>query len=93
MKWKAMKEKAKIAVLCGIFLAVALLIGGVVFAWKSTFKGKKDEETTTLETSVSEEVKDVTQDSSATDVPTEEPSSETESDADRASMSSSVARA
>ncbi len=78
MKWKAMKEKAKIAVLCGIFLAVALLIGGVVFAWKSTFKGKKDEETTTLETSVSEEVKDVTEEPSATDVTTEEPSSETE---------------
>ena len=37
MKSEKMKEKTKIAVLCGIFLAVILVLGGVVYAWKKTF--------------------------------------------------------
>ena len=39
-----MKEKARIGILCGIFLAVAILIGGVVYAWNKTFNGKKTDD-------------------------------------------------
>ena len=58
MKLKEMKSKLKIAVLCGIFLTVALVIGGVVFAWKSTFGKKKTDDASSVSTmteSVSED--------------------------------------
>ncbi|MBO4927345.1 MAG: glycoside hydrolase family 9 protein [Clostridiales bacterium] len=35
-----MKDKVRLAALCGIFLAVAILIGGVVIVWKKTFDKK-----------------------------------------------------
>ena len=57
MKSEKMKEKTKIAVLCGIFLAVILVIGGVVYAWKKTFAKKNDAKETTGGTSI-EEVSD-----------------------------------
>ena len=57
MKSEKMKEKTKIAVLCGIFLAVILVLGGVVYAWKKTFAKKNDAKETTGGTSI-EEVSD-----------------------------------
>ena len=78
MKLKEMKNKAKIAVLCGIFLAVLLVIGGVVFAWKSTFKTKKsDEETSSVPVSSDEPVNDSSEDTSVTSSATETESSAT----------------
>ncbi|MBR5058340.1 MAG: glycoside hydrolase family 9 protein [Clostridiales bacterium] len=52
MKSEKMKEKTKIAVLCGIFLMVALVIGGVVYAWKKTFAKKNDAKDTSGEPSI-----------------------------------------
>ena len=78
MKLKEMKNKAKIAVLCGIFLAVLLVIGGVVFAWKSTFKTKKsDEEMSSVPVSSDEPVNDSSEDTSVTSSATETESSAT----------------
>ena len=54
MKSEKMKEKTKIAVLCGIFLAVILVLGGVVYAWKKTFAKKNDAKETTGGTSIEE---------------------------------------
>ncbi|MBR5976005.1 MAG: glycoside hydrolase family 9 protein [Clostridiales bacterium] len=49
-----MKDKVRIGVLGGIFLAVLILVGGVVYAWNKTFNGKKQDassENTVTETS------------------------------------------
>ncbi|MBO7563908.1 MAG: glycoside hydrolase family 9 protein [Clostridiales bacterium] len=50
-----MKEKVRIAALCGIFLAVAILIAGVFYAWKKTF-GKKENKETARESQIVNEV-------------------------------------
>lgn len=77
MKLKDMKSKAKIAVLCGIFLAVALVIGGIVIAWKSTFKSRKSEETPLSQESSIEPVNDSSEEQNGSSSDTEAPSSET----------------
>ncbi len=67
-----MKDKMRIGVLCGIFLAVAILIGGVVFAWKKTFSDKK-QDGTSQESSLS----DISEEDGTTAAPEEPSSSET----------------
>ncbi|MCR5275884.1 MAG: glycoside hydrolase family 9 protein [Clostridiales bacterium] len=77
MKLKDMKSKAKIAVLCGIFLAVALVIGGIVIAWESTFKSRKSEETPLSQESSIEPVNDSSEEQNGSSSDTEAPFSET----------------
>ena len=95
-----MKEKVRIAALCGIFLAVAILIAGVFYAWKKTF-GRKENEETSRESRIVNEVvtdekesdpesttsKDTTAESSETGETTEP--SETEASTASASSESS----
>ena len=65
MKLKEMQKKAKIAVLCGIFVIVALILGGVVYAWHNTFAKKKTEESSASETTETEMTSDETEESSS----------------------------
>jgi len=70
-----MQKKAKIAVLCGIFVMVALILGGVVYAWHNTFAKKKTEESSASETTETEMTSDETEESSSSSSESEEETS------------------
>lgn len=77
MELKKLQKKAKIAVLCGIFVIVALILGGVVYAWHHTFAKKKPEEPSAPETTETEITSDETEEESSSSESEEETSSDT----------------